>query len=107
MLLAPALGAPPREIAERLGAKVSERLGDSLERVEVAGPGFLNLFLADTWFRQALTHIVEAGDRFGAGAPARPERVLVEFVSAKPTGPPTAPGGPPAAHRDAPSRVPP
>ena len=50
MLLAPALGAPPREIAERLGAKLSERLGDAVDRVEVAGPGFLNVFLADAWY---------------------------------------------------------
>ncbi|MFI5005750.1 MAG: arginine--tRNA ligase, partial [Solirubrobacterales bacterium] len=41
LLLAPALGAPPREVAERLGAEVGELLGGDLERVEVAGPGFV------------------------------------------------------------------
>ena len=53
MLLAPALKAPPREIAERLGAALQERLGDAVDRVEVAGPGFLNLFLADAWYADA------------------------------------------------------
>ena len=69
MLLAPALGAPPREIAERLGAKVSERLGDSVDRVEVAGPGFLNLFLADAWYVNATRGVIEAGDDWGRDAP--------------------------------------
>ena len=50
MLLAPALKAPPREIAERLGSRLAERLGERLDRVEVAGPGFLNVFLADAWY---------------------------------------------------------
>src|SRR5262245_49957193 len=48
MLLAPRVGSPPREIAERLGAALAARLGADLERHEVAGPGFLNLFLADS-----------------------------------------------------------
>ena len=54
MLLAPALGAPPREIAERLAGELSGRLGERVERVEVAGPGFLNVFLAEDWFVGAL-----------------------------------------------------
>src|SRR5271166_4947735 len=49
LLLAPRLGAAPREVAERLGEELKRRLGASLERFEVAGPGFLNLFLADPW----------------------------------------------------------
>src|SRR3954469_20276363 len=54
MLLAPLLGEPPRAVAERLGELVTKRLGDALERAEVAGPGFLNLFMSEAWFRQAL-----------------------------------------------------
>jgi len=87
MLLSKALKAPPREIAERLGAVLQERLGDRVERVEVAGPGFLNVFLADAWYVAAAAHVLAAGDDWGAGTPAEPERVLVEFVSANPTGP--------------------
>jgi arginyl-tRNA synthetase len=87
MLLAPALKAPPREIAERLGGALRDRLGDALERVEVAGPGFLNVFLADAWYAAAAAHVLEAGADFGSGGAEAPERVLVEFVSANPTGP--------------------
>jgi arginyl-tRNA synthetase len=87
MLLAPALKAPPREIAERLGEALRNRLGERIERVEVAGPGFLNVFLSDAWYAAAAQHVLEAGDAFGAGGAEPAERVLVEFVSANPTGP--------------------
>ena len=87
MLLAPALKAPPREIAERLGAALSQRLGNRLDRVEVAGPGFLNVFLSDAWYGAAAGHVLEAGEDYGAGGADPAERVLVEFVSANPTGP--------------------
>jgi arginyl-tRNA synthetase len=87
LLIAPTLGASPREVAQRLGAELAERLGAELERFEVAGPGFLNLFLDAGWHRRALAAVLDAGERFGlAGAPA-PERILIEFVSANPTGP--------------------
>jgi arginyl-tRNA synthetase len=87
LLLAPVLGAPPREIAERLGAVLQARLGASLVRFEVAGPGFVNLFLDDSWLAGALATMLEAGEAFGAGGAREPERILVEFVSANPTGP--------------------
>jgi arginyl-tRNA synthetase len=87
LLLAPGLGAPPREVAERLGMLLQARLGKSLERFEVAGPGFLNLFVADSWLTGALAQALAAGERFGAGGARKPERILVEFVSANPTGP--------------------
>jgi len=105
MLLAPELGEPPRAIAERLGETLGQRLGASVERVEVAGPGFLNLFMADAWYADALAGALDAGDRYGAGAPKRPERVLVEFVSANPTGPLTVASGRHAAYGDALCRV--
>ncbi len=62
-------------------------VGDELERFEVAGPGFVNLFLADRWLKRALAAILRAGESWGAGGAKRGERVLVEFVSANPTGP--------------------
>src|SRR6202050_1712293 len=87
LLLAPRLGAAPRVLAERLGEELERRLGVSIERFEVAGPGFLNLFLADAWLTGSLAGVLNAGEAFGSdGAPAR-ERILVEFVSANPTGP--------------------
>src|SRR6185503_10828659 len=86
MLLAPSLKAPPREIAERLGAALQERLGERVEKVEVAGPGFLNVFLADAWYIAAAAHVL-ATDDWGGGTAETVERILVEFVSANPTGP--------------------
>ncbi len=53
----------------------------------MAGPGFLNLFVSDAWLSHALAAVLAAGERFGAGNAAAPERILVEFVSANPTGP--------------------
>lgn len=105
MLLAPSLGAPPREIAERIGGALQERLGAALERWEVAGPGFVNLVLADAWYRDALDGVIAAGATFGRGGAASPERLLVEFVSANPTGPLTAASGRHAAYGDALARV--
>jgi arginyl-tRNA synthetase len=87
MLLAPTLGEQPRAIAERLGEALGERLGQSVEKVEIAGPGFLNLFMADAWYLDSLAGMREAGESFGAGAADPAERVNVEFVSANPTGP--------------------
>jgi arginyl-tRNA synthetase len=90
LLLAPRLGASPREVAERLGARLAEELGASLARFEIAGPGFLNLFIADGWLAAALDGVLAAGDAYGAefgDGPRRGGRVLVEFVSANPTGP--------------------
>jgi len=107
MLLAPALKAPPREIAQQVGARLGTGLGEELERAEVAGPGFLNLFLSDSWFRHALEGLREQGDRFGAGVvpEAERERIVVEFVSANPTGPLNAAGGRHAAYGDSLARV--
>jgi arginyl-tRNA synthetase len=87
LLLAPVLKAPPREIAERLGQALRDRLGERVERVEVAGPGFLNVFLADAWYTAAVAHVLSAGELWGGGRAEPRERILVEFVSANPTGP--------------------
>jgi arginyl-tRNA synthetase len=105
LVLAPLLKAPPREVAEQLGGALRDRLGDALERVEVAGPGFLNLFLADPWYVGALDWVLAAGAGYG-GAGADPAlRVNVEFVSANPTGPLTAASARHAAYGDALARV--
>jgi arginyl-tRNA synthetase len=105
LLLAPALGAAPAEIATSLGEHLGRELGDELARFEVAGPGFLNLFLADAWHRRALGSVLAAGGRFGAGQVVVRERVLIEFVSANPTGPLVAASGRHAAYGDALARM--
>jgi arginyl-tRNA synthetase len=87
LLLASPLSCSPREVAHRLGSALQSTLGGQLERFEVAGPGFLNLFLADSWLVGGLAQALCAGDAFGAGGIQQRERILVEFVSANPTGP--------------------
>jgi arginyl-tRNA synthetase len=105
MLLAPTLKSPPREVAERVGTALRERLGDRIDRVEVAGPGFLNVFLADAWYTAAAAHVLSAGDDWGSGTAETRERVNLEFVSANPTGPLTAASGRHAAYGDALGRL--
>jgi len=105
MLLAPALGAPPREIAERVSQELAGLLGEALDRTEVAGPGFLNLFMSDEWLRYALRTVLESGEEFGGGAAHPRERVLIEFVSANPTGPLVAASGRHAAYGDSLARI--
>jgi arginyl-tRNA synthetase len=83
--LAPARKLAPRELAEELAAAAAA-LPD-VARAEVAGPGFVNLFLADGWFAGALAEILAPGSDYGAGFAERRERVQVEMVSANPTGP--------------------
>jgi arginyl-tRNA synthetase len=87
MLLAPVLKANPREVAGRLGEALQARLGGQLERVEVAGPGFVNVFLSDQWYAAALERVLAAGADWGRAKAEPAERINVEFVSANPTGP--------------------
>ena len=94
-----------REIAERIGVELKATLGDQLERAEVAGPGFVNLWLSDAWHRRALRSVLAAGERFGAGGADPVERISIEFVSANPTGPLVAASGRHAAYGDALARI--
>ena len=79
---AKAAGRPPRELAEELATK-AEAL-PQVERAEVAGPGFVNLHVGDSFFRAALREI---GEGYGGSTAERREVVQVEMVSANPTGP--------------------
>ena len=103
MALARPMRQAPREIAGQLGQVLAERLGGDLERTEVAGPGFLNLFMSDSWYARTLAEIVAAGDGYGRGDAG--ERVDVEFVSANPTGPITVASARHAAYGDALARI--
>src|SRR4051794_2074036 len=85
MQLAPVRKRSPRELGEELAAAA---LGlEEVERAEVAGPGFVNLWLAPSWFGEALAEMLDAGDAYGGGSAERREKVQVEMVSANPTGP--------------------
>jgi arginyl-tRNA synthetase len=86
MVLARRLKRPPRDIA----AALVDRLGDAgglVERAEIAGPGFVNLWLGGGQWQGLLRDILAAGERYGASDDGKGLHVQVEFVSANPTGP--------------------
>ncbi len=83
-------GARPRDVAAALGERWCAGPGAGLcTRYEVAGPGFLNLFLSDEWYRATTRRMLALGADHGRGVlpPASRRRVNVEFVSVNPTGP--------------------
>jgi len=89
LALARELRQPPRQVAEQIAARVRElnQAGGLLESVEVAGPGFINLRLNAAAKQAVARTILQERDRFGRGTDGRGRRVVVEFVSANPTGP--------------------
>jgi len=91
MLLAKKLGKNPRELAEEIKNKLEEN--KLVKRVEIAGPGFLNLFLAAEIFQQILLKIEEKGKDFARVDIGHGEKTLLEFISANPTGPLTIANG--------------
>jgi arginyl-tRNA synthetase len=93
----------PREIAEELRLAFESVPG--VGRAEVAGPGFVNLFLDDSWFSQALTAVAAAGRGFGGDSAEQRERVQVEMVSANPTGPLTVASARNGAYGDSVARL--
>ncbi|MBW2700596.1 MAG: arginine--tRNA ligase [Deltaproteobacteria bacterium] len=85
MLLAKPLRRAPRKIAEDLIAPLSELA--FVDRVEVAGPGFLNIFAQKSAWQEVARDVLRAGENYGRGDRNPARRVMVEFVSANPTGP--------------------
>jgi len=86
LVLARALGRPPRDIAAAIQAHLQVPSGD-LRAVEIAGPGFLNLHLAPAFMHRWLRRVHREDRRFGWTDAGGGRRVLVEYVSANPTGP--------------------
>ena len=105
MQLARAFSMPPRDIAARIAGSLQEGCQDLLDRVEVAGPGFINLFLSHKWFAEATSQVLQQGERYGAVDLGQGRRVQVEFVSANPTGPLHIGHGRGAAVGDAVARI--
>jgi arginyl-tRNA synthetase len=87
LVLGAALRRPAREVAEAIAAHLEPGAVPDLARVEVAGPGFLNLTFVPGWLAPVVPEILEAGEGYGSSDVGQGRRVLVEFVSANPTGP--------------------
>jgi len=85
MVLAKDAGKKPRDLAEAIAAKLRD--DDLLAKVDVAGPGFINLRLKPAAWLAGLRSILAQGERYGASEIGRREKVNVEYVSANPTGP--------------------
>ncbi len=86
MVSARAFHKAPRMIAEAL-ANAAELTGTAFQKLEVAGPGFLNFTLAPGWFAGVVESVLEEKENYGRTDFGGGKRMLVEFVSANPTGP--------------------
>jgi len=85
LALAKAARAKPRELAERIVKALPA--ATFIEKVEIAGPGFINFFLRQNAYQQVIAQILDAGAGYGRSMIGAGKRVQVEFVSANPTGP--------------------
>src|SRR3970040_1304664 len=87
--LAKTLGKPPREIAEQLRRATAHAIDKAgvCEPLQVAGAGVLNIRLKSTAKQAVIGEILEQGSSYGRAAAGNPEKIMVEFVSANPTGP--------------------
>jgi len=101
------LAKPARKNPRELATMVVEALpADPLiTKVDIAGPGFINVFLASDAHTAALATIFSLGERYGLGEPNSKQKIMVEFVSANPTGPLHVGHGRGAAYGDALARV--
>ncbi|WP_165072231.1 arginine--tRNA ligase [Desulfovibrio sp. ZJ200] len=86
MLLARQARTSPRELAQKFAAKLLERCPE-LEKAEAAGPGFCNVTFSQAFWRRVIADIEAAGGAYGASDAGRGRKVLLEYVSANPTGP--------------------
>ncbi|MGE4504342.1 MAG: arginine--tRNA ligase [Desulfovibrionaceae bacterium] len=87
MMLASQAKMPPRKIAEEIAQALEARGDEAVAKVEVAGPGFLNIFFTDDFRRSVLRDVAGQGAAYGASTMGAGRKVQVEFVSANPTGP--------------------
>ena len=87
LVLAKKAGMPPRKLAEIITSKLTARQTDNLERVEIAGPGFINFFVSQSSNFSIVEDILKAQEKFGCSNIGQGQKLQVEFVSANPTGP--------------------
>lgn len=86
MVCAKSFKMPPRKIAELICSKI-DLAGTGFEKAEIAGPGFMNFFLGRKWFSDVVRAVISEKDSYGKTDMGSGKKILVEFVSANPTGP--------------------
>lgn len=79
-------GRNPREVAQQIVDAMERLRCGFIERLDIAGPGFINFFVNKTLFESGLCEIIRLGGRYGARSEGSGQKVIVEFVSANPTG---------------------
>ena len=77
---------PPRKIAQTIAEKI-DLSGTYFDRSEIAGPGFLNFFFSPGFYAGVLKDVIARGDEYGRSEFGKKEKIMVEYVSANPTGP--------------------
>tara|TARA_B110000467_G_scaffold116107_1_gene106756 strand:+ start:1422 stop:3053 length:1632 start_codon:yes stop_codon:yes gene_type:complete len=87
LILAKPLGVNPREIAESIKTELQHSFNANFESINIAGPGFINFKLKKSVLADLLLDIVSKSQNYGKNKVGKDKRVLVEFVSANPTGP--------------------
>jgi arginyl-tRNA synthetase len=85
MLIAAHTGDQPRELAHKIIRRLPA--SDRVTRAEIAGPGFINFFLGNHAWLQTIAAILKAGESYGRSSEGAGQRILLEYVSANPTGP--------------------
>jgi arginyl-tRNA synthetase len=93
MQLAKTVGAKPLDVAKRVADGLAALGLAIIDRIEIAPPGFVNIFLNASWLHAVVQDVVELGDRFGTSDKLAGLPINLEFVSANPTGPLHAGGG--------------
>jgi arginyl-tRNA synthetase len=85
MMLSKQAGCAPRELAQKIKANFPDSA--EVEKIEIAGPGFINFFMSQGANASVVNRIIEQGAGYGSSNVGEGQRVLLEFVSANPTGP--------------------
>jgi arginyl-tRNA synthetase len=85
MMLAKSAGKPPRDLAGLIVAQIDAH--DAIDKIEVAGPGFINFFVAGATSHAVINSILQQGEAYGTSDYGEGQKIQIEFVSANPTGP--------------------
>jgi arginyl-tRNA synthetase len=85
--LAPVMKKPPYEIAVEIAKKMGDKTAGIIDKIDVVRPGYINLFMSRKFWHDALQDIMDKGTDYGRNNTGKGEKVLLEYISANPTGP--------------------